>query len=138
MKKSSILTVLIIVSLLVVVLGGCDSSTSKTVYELETPRINGDFDVDHNHIYWEKVEDADYYVIYGQQFKYDPKNPRGLDASIPRDKKKYQKIAESRVAGELEYIHHTIYDWVYSVRAFTDDGLASDYSVAIFTEYWAE
>ena len=106
-------------------------SFSDTAYELQAPLINGTFVTAHNFIYWDEVAGADYYRVYGLEFEYD--GLPGLDEPYPRDPKKYKVIGDTR---ELSYRHETTKDFVYSVRAFSNDGKSSNYSGIIFTEEW--
>jgi hypothetical protein len=132
MKKNIFEMVLFVTLLATIALYGCSSSTGPA-YQLNAPLINGVFVADYNEIYWPEVAGADYYVVYGLQFKYDPK--KDLDESIPKNPKKFNPIVTTT---ELSYRHQTMFDWAYAVRAFSDDGKESDFSGIEFTEYWAE
>ena len=130
MKKRIFLIGIVFAFFALAAISAC-KNPANPVYELSPPVINGDFNADYNEIYWKPVEGADYYRVYGLQFVYDAKN---LEGSIPRDKKKFKEIGATR---ELSFRHNTKDDWAYAVRAFSDGGKKSDFSLGeIFTEYW--
>ena len=132
MKKRSFLKEMLFVFFTMMAVLGC-KNPANPVYDLSPPVINGSCTADYNDIYWEPVAGADYYKIYGLQFTY---NTKDRDGSIPKDPKKYKEVGSTR---ELSYRHQTPYDWVYAVRAFSDDGKQSDFSKAdTFTPYWPE
>ena len=130
MKKKNLLMGTIFVFITMFVLYGCSSSTN---YELDAPKINGSFAAEYNLIYWDPIPGADYYRIYGLEFEYD--GLPGEDNPFPKDPRKLNQMGHTT---ETTYIHETTKDWVYAVRAFSNDGKSSDYSGLEFTLEWLD
>ena len=133
MKKHYFLITAIFALLAVLVLNGCDNSTGNG-FDLENPIIFNDFNTTQNHVYWNKVPKADFYILYGKEFEYDGIEGPDDPSPIPMygnllTEKLYQGPA-------LEYFHITTKDYAYAVMAWTNDGKHSDYSGIVFTMEW--
>jgi len=115
---------IIILPLAGAILSGCTTGES---FALEAPGCTATWNVNITWVAWSKVEDADYYVIYGKNYDTEkespPKNPKTFDEIIyktPNNKESY-------------YPHDTKRDYSYAVKAFKNNGDSSDFSNVAFT-----
>jgi hypothetical protein len=125
MKKQFFLIAMVFAMLTgLTALSGCSSPAGST-FALEAPGVTATWNVEHTWITWSKVAGADYYVVYGKQFIYtDPP---------PTDLKNYTELYKTANSAVNSFDHVTLDDYVYAVKAFTNDGRSSDFSNIAFT-----
>lgn len=128
MKTRNFLIGIFISVLMIMVFNGCNSGTT---YDLDPPLINGYWEDNFNYLYWPVVEGADYYRIYGLEFYYDDRDIPSLPLKVLKDPKQYKLIDTTT---ECFYKHMTYMDYVYAVRAFSNDGKSSDFSGGTIVE----
>jgi len=107
-----------------IVLSGCASPTGES-FALEAPGCTATWVTEITWVAWSKVEGAVYYELYGK--KYDRKGGEGP----PHNPKDFESIATNLT--KSPYVHNTLDDYSYAVKAFNDKGESSDFSNVAFT-----
>jgi len=125
--RLSAIGIIIIFSLAGIVLSGCSSPSES--FAIKAPGCTATWNDDITWVAWSKVEDADYYVIYGKKYNKNADPPE----SPPRDPKKFAEIETVDRLIKSPYPHNTRDDYSYAVKAFKNNGESSDFSNVAFT-----
>jgi len=121
MKNRLFITELILILLFVgMVLSGCGSDS----FVLDAPGCTATWNVNTTWVAWSKVEGAYYYELYGIKYNKDKEAP-------PHNLKDF-KLIETNLT-KSPYVHNTIDDYSYAVKAVNDKGESSDFSNVAFT-----
>jgi hypothetical protein len=113
---------IIILPLTGAILSGCNSQGES--FALKAPGCTASWITEITWVAWSKVEGADYYVVYGKKYNKDTESP-------PSNPKDFKPIATNLT--KSPYVHDTLDDYSYVVKAFKNNGESSDFSNIAFT-----
>jgi len=105
-------------------LSGCSSDINPPS-TLKAPGCSATWNVTHTWVSWSKVEEADFYVVYGKRFT--------IGDPLPTNFKNFIELYRTKSNDVLSFDHVTENDYCYAVRAFTHDGRSSGFSNIAFT-----